>query len=215
MTSTIRVFLVDDHDVVRHGLRALVQEEPDIEVVGEAGTAGMAIAELARLEVDVAVLDVRLPDGSGVEVCREARSRRPELTCLMLTSHADDEALFAAIMAGAAGYLLKEVRGQDLVAAIRRVASGESLIDPALTGRVLERLRHGDAEDPRIAALTEQERRILEHIAEGRTNRQIAGEVNLAEKTIKNYVSQILAKLQMQRRTEAAVFWSQHRPDAE
>ncbi len=214
MADAIRVFLVDDHDVVRRGLRALIEDEDDIEVVGEAGSAGMALAGIDRADqVDVAILDVRLPDGNGVEVCREIRSRRPEVGCLMLTSHADDEALFDAIMAGAAGYLLKEVRDQDLVTAIRRVAAGESLIDPALTGKVLERLRKGDEEDPRIAALTDQERTILGHITDGMTNRQIAEAMHLAEKTIKNYVSGILTKLDMQRRTEAAVFWSQHRED--
>ncbi len=195
--SMIRVFLVDDHDVVRRGLRALVEDEDDIEVVGEAGTAGMAIAGISRAAPDVAILDVRLPDGSGVEVCREVRSANPDIACLMLTSHADDEALFDAIMAGAAGYLLKEVRDQDLVSAIRRVAAGESLIDPALTGKVLERLRKGDQEDPRIASLTDQERNILILVTEGHTNRQIAEQVHLAEKTVKNYVSQILTKLGM------------------
>lgn len=213
MPDKIRVFLVDDHDVVRRGLRAMIDAEDDIEVVGEAGSAGMALAEITRVQPDVAVLDVRLPDGSGVEVCREVRSNLPDVHCLMLTSFSDDEALFDAIMAGAAGYLLKEARGQDLVAAIRRVAAGESLLDPALTGKVLERLRRGSQQDPRVASLTDQERTILDHITEGQTNRQIAEEIHLAEKTVKNYVSNILAKLGMQRRTEAAVFWSQHLDD--
>ncbi len=213
--ANIRIFLVDDHDVVRRGLRALVEDEDDIEVVGEAGSAGMAIAGITKTVPDVAILDVRLPDGNGVEVCREVRSHDPSIACLMLTSHADDEALFDAIMAGAAGYLLKEVRDQDLVAAIRRVAAGESLIDPALTGKVLERLRKGDQQDPRVASLTDQERKIVTLITEGLTNRQIAEQIHLAEKTVKNYVSQILTKLDMHSRTEAAVFWSQQAPDVE
>ena len=205
----IRVYLVDDHEVVRRGLRELLELEPDLEVVGEAGTAGMAVAGIARTKPDVAVLDVRLPDGSGVEVCRDARTRQPELACLMLTSFGDDAALFDAIMAGAAGYLLKDIRGADLVDAVRRVAAGDSLLDPALTGKVLQRLREGDAEDPRLASLSEQERRILALIAEGLTNREIGAELHLAEKTVKNYVSNLLAKLDMQRRTEAAVFYTQ------
>jgi two-component system, NarL family, response regulator DevR len=201
-----RVFLLDDHEVVRRGLRDLLEAEIDMEVVGEAGTAADALIRIPLTNPEVAVLDVRLPDGDGIEVCREVRSARPELACLMLTSFADDEALFAAIMAGAAGYVLKEIRTNDLVNAVRRVARGESLIDPALTKRVLERLRAGPTEDPRLASLSDQERRILDLIADGKTNRQIAGEMFLAEKTVKNYVSNVLAKLGMQRRTEAAVF---------
>ncbi|WP_052667267.1 response regulator [Nitriliruptor alkaliphilus] len=208
-SSAVRVFLVDDHEVVRRGLAELLGSDDAIEVVGEAGTAGMALAGIAKARPDVAVLDVRLPDGNGVEVCREVRARDPQVACLMLTSFGDDEALFDAIMAGAAGYLLKDVRGQDLVDAVKRVASGESLLDPSLTGRVLDRLRRGDEEDPRLASLSDQERRILEHIAEGMTNRQIAEQMHLAEKTVKNYVSNLLAKLGMQRRTEAAVFYTQ------
>lgn len=206
---TIRVFLVDDHEVVRRGLADLLEAEDDIEVVGEAGTAGMALAGIASTSPAVAVLDVRLPDGNGVEICREVRARDPHIACLMLTSFSDDEALFDAIMAGASGYLLKDVKGRDLVGAIRRVAAGESLLDPAVTGKVLERLRNGDEEDPRLASLSDQERRILELIAEGMTNRQIAERLHLAEKTVKNYVSNLLAKLGMQRRTEAAVFYTQ------
>jgi two-component system, NarL family, response regulator DevR len=206
---TIRVFLVDDHEVVRRGLKELLEAEEDLDVVGDAATAGMALAGIARTSPDVAVLDVRLPDGNGVEVCREVRARDPRLACLMLTSFGDDEALFDAIMAGAAGYLLKDVRGQDLVDAIRRVAAGDSLLDPTLTGKVLERLRRGDEEDPRLKSLTDQERRILSLIAEGLTNRQIADQLHLAEKTVKNYVSNLLAKLGMHRRTEAAVFYTQ------
>ncbi|MCC5949652.1 MAG: response regulator transcription factor [Nitriliruptoraceae bacterium] len=205
----IRVFLLDDHEVVRRGLKELIDAEDDIEVVGEAGTAGMALAGIGAKEPDVAVLDIRLPDGNGVEVCREVRARNPKIACLMLTSFGDDEALFNAIMAGAAGYLLKDIRGNDLIDAIRRVAAGDSLLDPSVTGKVLERLRKGDEEDPRLASLSDQERRILAHIAEGLTNRQIAEKMHLAEKTVKNYVSNLLAKLGMQRRTEAAVFYTQ------
>ncbi len=204
-----RVFLVDDHEVVRRGLKDLLDAEEDIEVVGDAATAGMALAQIARTAPDVAVLDVRLPDGNGIEVCREVRARDPRIACLMLTSFGDDEALFDAIMAGAAGYLLKDIRGNDLIDAVRRVAAGDSLLDPALTGKVLERLRRGDEEDPRLKALSEQERKILALIAEGLTNRQIAERMHLAEKTVKNYVSNLLSKLGMSRRTEAAVFYTQ------
>ena len=171
-----------------------------------APTGADALARIPPTRPDVAVLDVRLPDGNGVEVCREVRSRHPEIRCLMLTSFSDDEALFQAIMAGAAGYLLKQVRGTDLVAAIRNVAAGQSLLDPAITAQVLERLRKGNEEDERLAHLTPQERNILELIAEGLTNRQIAERVHLAEKTVKNYVSNLLAKLGMERRTQAAVY---------
>ncbi|MEX0869645.1 MAG: response regulator transcription factor [Nitriliruptoraceae bacterium] len=205
----VRVYLVDDHEVVRRGLADLIDGEDDLTVVGEAGTAGMALAGIAQHTPDVAVLDVRLPDGSGIEVCREVRARNPDIACLMLTSFSEDEALFNAIMAGAAGYLLKDARGNDLLDAIRRVARGESLLDPAVTGKVLDRLRKGDEQDPRLASLSDQERRILTHIAEGLTNRQIAERMHLAEKTVKNYVSNMLAKLGMQRRTEAAVFYTQ------
>lgn len=206
---SIRVFLVDDHEVVRRGLKDLLDAEEDIEVVGDAATAGMALAQIARTSPDVAVLDVRLPDGNGIEVCREVRARDPRIACLMLTSFGDDEALFDAIMAGAAGYLLKDIRGTDLIDAVRRVAAGDSLLDPSLTGKVLERLRKGDEEDPRLKALSDQERKILALIAEGLTNRQIAERMHLAEKTVKNYVSNLLSKLGMSRRTEAAVFYTQ------
>lgn len=203
----IRVFLLDDHEIVRRGLRDLLEAEDDIEVVGEAATAEQALGRIPPTRPDVAVLDVRLPDGDGVEVCREIRSRHPEIQCLMLTSFADDEALFSAIMAGAAGYILKQIRGNDLVEAVRKVASGVSLLDPAVTAKVLERLRaEPKEEDEGLAKLTEQERRILELIAEGYTNRQIAEKIYLAEKTVKNYVSSLLAKLGMERRTEAAAY---------
>ncbi len=202
----ITVFLLDDHEVVRRGVQELLESEGDIKVVGEAGTAEEALHRIVATRPNVAVLDVRLPDGNGVEVCREIRSSHPEIQCLMLTSFTDDEALFEAIMAGASGYVLKQIRGNELVSAVRRVARGESLLDPAVTRRVLDRLRSPEPEDERLARLTEQERRILDLIAEGYTNRQIANEIFLAEKTVKNYVSNLLAKLGMERRTEAAVF---------
>ncbi len=202
----IKVFLLDDHEVVRRGLADLLSLESDMVVVGEAGSKADALHRLPAARPDVAVLDVRLPDGSGVEVCREVRDLLPSVRCLMLTSYADDEALFDAIMAGAAGYVLKEIRGNDLVTAIRQVAAGKSLLDPAATQRVLERLRAGDQHDTRLDGLSEQERRILVHIGEGMTNRQIGEAMHLAEKTVKNYVSSLLAKLGMERRTQAAAF---------
>ena len=200
----IGVFLLDDHEVVRTGLRALLEGCEDIEVVGEADTVAEALARIPAVHPNVAILDVRLPDGSGVEVCREVRSNSPDIACVMLTSYADDEALVASIMAGAAGYVLKQVGSLDLLDTIRRVGAGESLLDPELTERVLERLRDGPKTDPRLASLTPQERKILDLIAEGYTNRQIAENMFLAEKTVKNYVSNLLAKLGMERRTQAA-----------
>ena len=199
----IRVFLLDDHEVVRRGVRELLEAEDDLVVVGEAGTAVEALARIPPTKPNVALLDVQLPDGSGVEVCREIRSALPETACVMLTSFADDEALFNAIMAGAAGYVLKQVKGNDLIEGIRRVAGGESLLDPALTARVLERLR-AEPESDELASLTPQERKILRYIADGLTNRQIGEQMFLAEKTVKNYVSNVLSKLGMSRRTEAA-----------
>jgi DNA-binding NarL/FixJ family response regulator len=216
MTDPIRVFLLDDHEIVREGLRALLDSQPDFEVVGEASTAEEALARIPPLAPDVAVLDVRLPDGNGVAVCRDVRAAQPEIRCLMLTSFADDEALFDAIMAGASGYVLKQIKGTDIVDAVRRVAAGESLLDPSATQRVLERIRNPPEEDGRLAALTPQERKILGYITDGLTNRQIADEMFLAEKTVKNYVSNLLAKLGMERRTQAAVFGArmqQPRPD--
>jgi DNA-binding NarL/FixJ family response regulator len=204
--TPVSVFLLDDHEIVRRGVRELIELEPGLTVVGEASTAEEAIQRIPAVRPDVAVLDVRLPDGSGVEVCREVRSQLPSLACLMLTSFSDDDALFEAIMAGAAGYVLKQIRGNDLVTAIRRVARGESLLDPSVTAKVLHRLRNPSDEDERLSKLTPQERRILDLIAEGATNRQIGNELHLAEKTVKNYVSNMLMKLGMSRRTEAAVF---------
>ncbi len=202
----IKVFLLDDHEIVRRGLRELLEREDDIEVVSEAGTAEEALARIPATSPEVAVLDVRLPDGNGVEVCREIRSCHPEVNCLMLTSYSDDEALFDAIMAGAAGYVLKQIRGDELVEAVRKVARGESLLDPKVTAQVLERVRNPEPEDERLRSLTEQERRILDLLAEGLTNREIAERMYLAEKTVKNYVSNLLTKMGMQRRTEAAVY---------
>jgi DNA-binding NarL/FixJ family response regulator len=202
----IRVFLLDDHEVVRRGLRALLEAEGDIEVVGEAGSAEEAMRRVPATNPDVAVLDVRLGDGNGIEVCRDLRSENDGISCLMLTSYADDEALFDSIMAGAAGYVLKQIKGNELVDAVRRVAAGQSLLDPSVTQQVLDRLRRGAEEDERLSSLTDQERRILEHLAEGLTNREIAERMFLAEKTVKNYVSNLLAKMGMQRRTEAAVY---------
>ncbi len=202
----IRVFLVDDHEIVRRGVRELLEAQDDIEVVGEAGSVEQAIHRAPISSPDVAVLDVQLPDGTGVEVCRDLRSALPELRCIMLTSFADDEAMLDSVVAGASGYLLKQVRGADIVDAVRRVAAGESLLDAAVTARVVERLRRGPEEDERLKGLTGQERKILNLLADGLTNRQIGEELFLAEKTVKNYVSNLLSKLGMNRRTEAAVF---------
>jgi two-component system, NarL family, response regulator DevR len=201
----IRVFLLDDHEVVRRGLRELLEDEPDIAVVGEAESAASALRRIPALRVDVAVLDARLGDGSGIDVCREIRSRDESVRAIILTSYDDDDALFAAIMAGAAGYVLKQIHGTDLVDGIRRVAAGQSLLDPALVARVLQRVRDGSGPPDELAALTEQERKILACIAEGMTNRQIGERLFLAEKTVKNYVSSLLAKLGLERRTQAAV----------
>ncbi|MER6506411.1 response regulator transcription factor [Nonomuraea sp. NPDC048881] len=209
----IRVFLLDDHEVVRRGVAALLGSEDDIEVIGEAGTAESAIARIPALKPDVAVLDVRLPDGNGVDVCREVRSKLPGLACLMLTSFADDDALFDAVMAGASGYVLKQIHGSDLVGAVRTVASGQSLLDPQTTAAMLQRLRDQAARQDPLAALSEQERNILDLIGEGLTNRQIGERMFLAEKTVKNYVSNLLAKLNMQRRTQAAALSARLRAD--
>jgi two-component system response regulator DevR len=207
--STIRIFLLDDHEIVRRGIADLLSSAEDMEVVGEAGTAAEALRRIPAARPDVALLDGRLPDGSGIDVCRDIRSSHPEIRCLILTSYDDDDALFAAVMAGASGYLLKEIRGSSLLDGIRQVRAGRSLLDPTVTERVMQRLRTGQEQDPRLAGLTERERDILNLIAEGLTNRQIGERLFLAEKTVKNYVSALLAKLGMQRRTQAAVFGSE------
>ncbi|WP_131765834.1 response regulator transcription factor [Candidatus Protofrankia californiensis] len=202
----VRVFVLDDHEIVRRGMRELLESQGDIKVVGEAGLVAEALRRIPALRPDVAILDARLPDGSGIDVCRDIRSGTPEVPCLILTSHDDDEALFAAIMAGAAGYVLKQIRGNDLIGAVRTVASGQSMLDPAVTQRVLTRLRDGAPEDRLLSTLSERERQILGLIAEGLTNRQIASRIHLAEKTVKNNVSSILEKLGLTSRTQAAVF---------
>ena len=202
----ITVFLLDDHEIVRRGVHDLLEAEPDITVIGEAGTAESALARIPALKPDVAVLDVRLPDGNGVTVCREIRSKMPNVACLMLTSYGDDEALFDAIMAGAAGYVLKQIRGTDLVGAVRTIASGQSLLDPEAASRVMQRMREQAQRSDPLAGLTEQERKILELIGEGLTNRQIGERLFLAEKTVKNYVSALFAKLGMERRAQAAAY---------
>jgi DNA-binding NarL/FixJ family response regulator len=202
----IKVFLLDDHEIVRRGVRELLEAEADIDVVGEAGTASSALARIPALQPNVAVLDVRLPDGDGVTVCREIRSKMPEVACLMLTSFGDDQALFDAIMAGAAGYVLKQIRGTDLVGAVRTVAAGDSMLDPEAASKVMARMRDQAAKADPLAGLTGQERKILELIGEGLTNRQIGERMFLAEKTVKNYVSALFAKLGMERRTQAAAY---------
>ena len=200
------MFLLDDHEIVRAGLRSLFETDDEFVVVGEAATAAEALDRIPATRPHVAILDVRLPDGSGIEVCRDIRSHTPEIACVMLTSYADDEALVAAVMAGAAGYVLKQVGAVSLVEDVRRVADGQSLMDPALIQRLLEKIRRGSEEDPLLASLTPQERRILDLVADGQTNRQIANELYLAEKTVKNYVSNLLSKLGMERRTQAASY---------
>ena len=204
--SELRVLLVDDHEVVRTGIKALLDAQDDMVVVGEAGTAEEGIRRVGYDEPDVVVLDVRLPDGSGVEACRDIRSRFPDVKVLMLTSFADEEALMAAILAGASGYVLKRVKTTDLVDDIRKVGAGESLLDTDMTERLFERLRTGPKQDPLLSRLSNQEQVIVDHIAEGLTNRQIAEEMFLAEKTVKNYVSNLLAKMNMSRRSEAAAY---------
>ena len=210
------VFLVDDHEIVRNGVRMLLQAQPDIEVVGEAGTAREALTRITAHAPKVAVLDVRLPDGDGVSLCRELRSRMPDLACLMLTSFADDDALYDAVLAGASGYVLKQIRGSDLVNAVRVVGAGGSLLDPTTTAQIMQRIRDdaNRSSDP-LSNLTEQERRVLELIGEGLTNRQISERMFLAEKTVKNYVSNLLGKLGMERRTQAAVLATQLHRDSE
>ncbi|MBZ9644863.1 response regulator transcription factor [Streptomyces sp. PSKA30] len=212
--SPIRVFLLDDHEVVRRGVRDLLDDEPDISVVGEAGTVEQALVRVPALRPDVAVLDIRLPDGDGVTVCRELRSRMPELACLMLTSFDDEEALLDSIMAGASGYVLKQIQGSDLVSAVRTVARGQSLLDPSATTRLMARLRGGQQQEPEpdgLPGLTDREREILALIGEGLTNRQIGQRLYLAEKTVKNHISRLLAKLGVERRIQAAMIAGQAR----
>jgi DNA-binding NarL/FixJ family response regulator len=205
-SKPIRVFLMDDHEIVRRGVRDVLEAESDITVVGEAGTAASALARIPALMPDVAILDVRLPDGDGVSVCRDIRSAMPQVACLMLTSFSGDDALFDAIMAGAAGYVMKQIRGNDLIGAIRTVAAGGSLLDPDAAGRVMARMRDQAAKADPLAGLSPQERTILELIGEGLTNRQIGERMFLAEKTVKNYVSSVFSKLGMERRTQAAAY---------
>jgi two-component system, NarL family, response regulator DevR len=201
-----RIFLLDDHEVVRHGIAELLSTVPDFEIVGEAGTVAQTLPRVLAAKPDVAVLDARLPDGSGIDVCRDIRSALPSTYCLILTSYDDQDAVLASVLAGASGYVLKEVRTSGLVDAIRQVALGRSLIDPALIAQVMDRVRAGTPTDRRLAALSDREREVLELIADGLTNRQIGARLFLAEKTVKNYVSSLLAKLGMERRTQAAVF---------
>jgi two-component system response regulator DevR len=203
---TIRVFLLDDHELVREGIRSLLEGDEDLEVVGEASTAAEALSRVPLAKPDVAILDVRLADGDGITVCRELRSALPDLVCLMLTSFADDEALYASVLAGASGYVLKQIRGRDLVEDVKRVAGGASLMDPRAVARVVERITNPPVVDEMLGGLSPQERRILDLIAQGQTNRQIGEEMFLAEKTVKNYVSNVLGKLKMNSRTEAAIY---------
>ncbi|MFG6444814.1 response regulator [Microbacterium sp. P07] len=210
--SAIRVFLVDDHEIVRRGLAELLDTESDIEIVGQAGTAAAALPQILASRPDVAVLDVRLPDGSGIDVCRDVRSRDPEVRCLILTAYDDDKALYAAVIAGASGYVLKDIRGAGLVDAVRATAVGDTLLEPAVVAAVAARLRGEHSVDPRLAGLSAREQQILSLIADGLTNRQIGVELSLAEKTIKNYVSSVLSKLGLERRTQAAVLQTELRP---
>jgi len=218
VAEPVKIMLVDDHEIVRMGIRTLLERRAGFTVVGEAGTAAEAVSVARESRPDVIVMDIRLPDGSGVEATREIRGERPDTKVIMLTSYADDEAIYGSIMAGASGYLLKQTRGQTLAEAIERVAHGESLLDPAITAKVLERMRAlARGEGDELAALSEQERKILGHIAEGKTNKEIAEAVFLSDKTVKNYVSSILSKLNLRRRSEAAAFMAERRsktPDA-
>lgn len=210
----IRVYLLDDHEMIRRGIRDLLESEGDIVVVGESDSAQEAIRRIPALRPDVAILDARLPDGSGIDVCRDVRSQDPTINALILTSYDDDDALFSAIMAGASGYVLKQVRGNDLLDVVRRVAAGQSTLDPSVTAQVLDRIRSGPKVDKLLESLTDQELRVLDLIGQGLTNRQIAREIHLAEKTVKNYVSSLLAKLGMSSRTQAAIYAVKHTPPA-
>jgi DNA-binding NarL/FixJ family response regulator len=212
VADTVTIMLVDDHEVVRTGIRTILERRAGFSIVGEAGTAADAVSVALQCNPDVIVMDIRLPDGNGVEATREIRGHRPETKVIMLTSYADDEAIYGSIMAGASGYLLKQTRGQSLAEAIERVAAGESLLDPAVTAQVLERMRSlARGEGDELAGLSEQEQKILTHIAEGKTNKEIAEDVFLSDKTVKNYVSSILSKLNLRRRSEAAAFLAEHR----
>ena len=203
---TVRVFLLDDHELVREGIRTLLESDEDIDVVGEAATAAEALTRIPLAKPDVAILDVRLEEGDGIEVCREVRSNAPEMACLILTSFADDEALYASVMAGASGFLLKQIKARDLIEDVKRVAAGESLMDPRAVARVVQRIANPPAGDPLLEALSPQERRVLDLIAEGQTNKQIAESMFLAEHTVRNYITGLLRKLKMASRTEAAIF---------
>ncbi|MCH8838142.1 MAG: response regulator transcription factor [Candidatus Marinimicrobia bacterium] len=207
----LKVLIVDDHDIVRKGLAMLISRQEDMLLAGEAGTAAEAVAKTRELSPDVIVMDIRLPDESGIEACREIRSQNPDVKVLMLTSYSDEEAVMASIMAGASGYLLKEIRSQEIIDAIKRVGAGQSLLDPSVTASVLERVRMGNKEGDTLAQLSDQERRILELIADGMTNKEIAGEVSLSDKTVKNYVSNILGKLEVSRRSQAAAYMAERR----
>ena len=206
----LKIMIVDDHDIVRKGLAMLVSRQDDLSVVAEAGTVAEAVEKARESGPDVVVMDIRLPDGTGIEACRDIRDENPDVKVLMLTSYSDEEAVMGSIMAGASGYLLKEIRSQEIVDAIRRVGAGQSLLDPSVTASVLERVRRGKEPDA-LAQLTEQEQRILELIADGQTNREIAGQINLSDKTVKNYVSNILGKLEVSRRSQAAAFLAERR----
>ncbi len=209
-TDKLKILIVDDHDIVRKGLAMLVSRQEDLSVVAEAGTVAEAVEKARESVPDVVVMDIRLPDGSGIEACREIRDENSDIKVLMLTSYSDEEAVMGSIMAGASGYLLKEIRSQEIVDAIRKVGSGQSLLNPSVTASVLERVRRGKEEDV-LAQLTEREQKILELIAEGQTNREIAGQINLSDKTVKNYVSNILGKLEVSRRSQAAAFLAERR----
>jgi two-component system response regulator DevR len=209
--ATIRIFLLDDHEMVRRGITDLLTSEPGFEIVGEAATAEQALSRILAVKPDVAILDARLPDGSGIDVCRDVRSALPSTYCLILTSYDDQDAVLASVLAGASGYVLKEVRGAGLIDAVRQVALGRSLIDPGVIDKVMRMVRDGSPAENKLATLTDREREVLDLITEGLTNRQIGERLFLAEKTVKNYVSQLLVKLGMQRRTQAAVFGAEMR----
>ncbi len=212
--NAIKVLIVDDHEVVRMGLRSLLNREGSVEVVGEAGSLAEAVDSASRFTPDVAVMDVRLPDGSGVEACREIRAKNPKVQVIMLTSYADDEAVLASIMAGAAGYFLKQTRGKELIRAIETVAAGQSLLDPAVTQTVLDRMKRLASGHPpdEITQLSAQERKVLALVADGKTNKEIANTLGLSDKTVKNYLSNIFSKLNLSRRAEAAAYFARHRP---